>query len=52
MSFTEWLYRYLIGKDMSGPNSAVFYPGSVQLRYLPMTPDVCPEPWYPPDRGF
>ncbi|MFE3991468.1 hypothetical protein ACFXPW_07170 [Streptomyces goshikiensis] len=22
MSFSEWLYRYLIGEDMSGPNTS------------------------------
>ncbi|MCX5173438.1 SMI1/KNR4 family protein [Streptomyces antibioticus] len=47
MSFAEWLYRYLIGEDMSGPNSAVFYPGPVQLRHLPMTPDERPDPGTP-----
>ncbi|GAA3482167.1 hypothetical protein GCM10018966_066990 [Streptomyces yanii] len=50
--FGEWLYRYLIGEDMTGPNSAAFYPGPVQMRYLPMPVDEHPEPWYGPDRGM
>ncbi|MFF0597535.1 hypothetical protein [Streptomyces antibioticus] len=52
MSFAEWLYRYLIGEDTSGPNSAAFYPGPSAIAALPMTPDERPEPWYAPDRGF
>ncbi|MEU3277881.1 hypothetical protein [Streptomyces antibioticus] len=44
MSFAEWPYRYLIGEDMSGPNSAACYPGAVQLRHLPMTPMNVPGP--------
>ncbi|MEU9091500.1 SMI1/KNR4 family protein [Streptomyces sp. NPDC048428] len=52
MCFAEWLCRYLIGEDMSGPNSAAFYPGPVQLRHLPMSADERPEPWDGPDRGM
>lgn len=52
ISFAEWLYRYLIGEDMTGPNSAAFYPGPVQLQHLPMSADERPEPWYGPDRGM
>ncbi|WP_260474624.1 hypothetical protein [Streptomyces sp. WAC 05379] len=52
MSFAEWLYRYLIGEDMAGPNSSAFYPGPVQLRRLPMTTAEHPEPWSGPDRGM
>ncbi|WP_415954011.1 SMI1/KNR4 family protein [Streptomyces sp. KLOTTS4A1] len=52
MSFAEWLYRYLIGEDMTGPNSAVFYPGPVKMEYLPMSVEDRPEPWYGPDRGM
>ncbi|MGW2788058.1 SMI1/KNR4 family protein [Streptomyces populi] len=52
MSFSEWLYRYLIGEDMAGPNTAAFYPGPVQLRRLPMTADERPEPWKGPARGM
>ncbi|MCT9010330.1 SMI1/KNR4 family protein [Streptomyces rhizosphaerihabitans] len=52
MSFAEWLYRYLIGEDMAGPNTSAFYPGPVQLCRLPMTADERPEPWSGPDRGM
>ncbi len=52
MSFAEWLYRYLTGEDMAGPNSSAFYPGPVQLRRLPMTPEERPEPWFGPVRGM
>ncbi|MFE2488275.1 SMI1/KNR4 family protein [Streptomyces mirabilis] len=52
MSFAEWLYRYLIGEDMTGPNSATFCPGPVQLQRLPMSAGDRPEPWYGPDRGM
>ncbi|MFF0435603.1 SMI1/KNR4 family protein [Streptomyces sp. NPDC004327] len=52
MNFAEWLYRYLIGEDMAGPNSSAFYPGPVQLCRLPMTADERPEPWSGQDRGM
>ncbi|MET9890984.1 hypothetical protein ABZZ47_12340 [Streptomyces sp. NPDC006465] len=52
MSFAEWLYRYLIGEDMSGLNSAALYPGPVQLQRLPMSAGERPDPWYGPDRGM
>ncbi|MEV5944459.1 SMI1/KNR4 family protein [Streptomyces sp. NPDC051994] len=52
ISFAEWLYCYLIGEDMSGPNSAAFYPGPVELRRLPMSAGERPESWYGPDRGM
>ncbi|MBP2034857.1 hypothetical protein [Streptomyces avidinii] len=52
MSFAEWLYRYLIGEDMAGPDTAAFYPGPVQLRRLPMAAGERPEPWSGPDRGM
>ncbi|MFE6764177.1 SMI1/KNR4 family protein [Streptomyces sp. NPDC057689] len=52
MSFAEWLYRYLVGEDMTGPNSAAFYPGPVRLEHLPMSADDRTEPWYGPDRGM
>lgn len=51
MSFAEWLYRYLIGEDMSGPNRAAFYPGPVTLKRLPMSADERTEPWCGPERG-
>ncbi|MCY0937341.1 SMI1/KNR4 family protein [Streptomyces sp. H34-S4] len=52
ISFTEWLYRYLTGEDMAGPNSSTFYPGPVKLRRLPMATSQHPEPWHGPDRGL
>ncbi|NUP22996.1 MAG: SMI1/KNR4 family protein [Streptomyces sp.] len=52
MSFAEWLYRYLIGEDMGGPNSSAFYPGPVKLEPLPMSAGERPEPRYGPDRGM
>ncbi|MGX4734656.1 SMI1/KNR4 family protein [Kitasatospora griseola] len=42
MSFTEWLHRYLAGEDMGGPNSSAFYPGPVDVQYLPMSRDDRP----------
>ncbi|MDX2811894.1 SMI1/KNR4 family protein [Streptomyces sp. PA03-5A] len=52
VSFAEWLHRYLIGEDMTGPNSSAFYPGPVRLEHLPMAPDERPRPWFGPDRGM
>lgn len=52
ISFAEWLYRYLIGEDMAGPNSSAFYPGPVTLQRLPMTVTDRPEPWHGPNRGM
>lgn len=52
ISFSEWLYRYLVGEDMVGPNSSVFYPGPVLLEPLPMSPGDRPAPMYGPERGM
>ncbi|MFE3855994.1 SMI1/KNR4 family protein [Streptomyces griseorubiginosus] len=52
MSFGEWLYRYLSGEDMFGPDSAVFYPGPVALESMPMTTSERATRWYGPDRGM
>ncbi|MFE9635826.1 SMI1/KNR4 family protein [Streptomyces sp. NPDC006463] len=52
MGFAEWLYRYLIGEDLAGPDSSAFYPGPVRLEHLPMTPDDRTESWYGPDRSM
>ncbi|MGY0466640.1 SMI1/KNR4 family protein [Kitasatospora sp. cg17-2] len=52
MSFSEWLYRYLVGEDMVGPNSSAFYPGPVLLQPLPMSPDDRPAPIHGPERGM
>ncbi|MER5565958.1 SMI1/KNR4 family protein [Streptomyces goshikiensis] len=51
MSFSEWLYRYLIGEDMSGPNTSYFYPGPVVLESRPMGPDDAIVRRHGPDRG-
>ncbi|GAA2810822.1 hypothetical protein GCM10010441_39320 [Kitasatospora paracochleata] len=52
MSFAEWLYRYLIGEDVIGPNSSAFYPGPVLLDRLPMSPGDRTVRTYGPDRGM
>ncbi|MCQ4208778.1 hypothetical protein [Streptomyces longispororuber] len=52
MSFAEWFYRYLIGENMSDPDSSAFHPGPVQLQRLPMSADEHPEPWCGPDRNM
>ncbi|MFD8081265.1 HEAT repeat domain-containing protein [Kitasatospora sp. NPDC059722] len=52
MGFAEWLYRYLAGEDMVGPNSSAFCPGSVLLELLPISPDSRPTPMYGPKRGM
>ncbi|MFV5996115.1 SMI1/KNR4 family protein [Streptomyces sp. NPDC056231] len=50
--FAEWLHRYLIGDDMTGPNSSAFYPGPVKLEHLPMSPGERTQPYHGPDRGM
>ncbi|GAB2881326.1 hypothetical protein GCM10022245_15560 [Streptomyces mayteni] len=52
MDFSEWLYRYLIGEDVMGSNSAAFYPGPVKFESLPMRYEERSVAWYGPDRGF
>ncbi|MEN2424319.1 SMI1/KNR4 family protein [Streptomyces rimosus] len=52
MNFAEWLYRYLIGEDMAGPNSSVFYPGPVRFESLPMNAHGRTSEWHGPDRGM
>ncbi|WP_202442445.1 MULTISPECIES: hypothetical protein [unclassified Streptomyces] len=52
MSFAEWLYRYLVGEDMAGPDTADFHPGPLQLCRLPMTADERPGQWSGPGRGM
>ncbi|MFF2951481.1 SMI1/KNR4 family protein [Kitasatospora sp. NPDC057965] len=34
MGFAEWLYRYLVGEDMAGPNSAQDFPNPLPLTNL------------------
>jgi hypothetical protein len=52
MSFSEWLYRYLIGEDMFGSDSAVFYPGPILFESLPMTESERSTRWHGPERGM
>ncbi|MGQ4344093.1 SMI1/KNR4 family protein [Streptomyces sp. SAS_275] len=52
MCFSEWLYRYLIGEDMFGPDSAVFYPGPVAFESMPMVPGELSRTWQGPARGM
>lgn len=51
MGFAEWLWRWLIGEEVTGPGGAAYYPGPVALRDLPMTPEERPEVRYGPSRG-
>ncbi|MEV1007134.1 SMI1/KNR4 family protein [Streptomyces sp. NPDC049881] len=52
MDFSEWLFRYLAGEDVVGPNSAAFYPGPIKFKSLPMSRDDRGTTWYGPDRGM
>lgn len=52
MTFAEWLYRYLIGEEMAGWDSAFFYAGPVQLEYPPAEPGQPTHETYGPDRGM
>ncbi|MFD8985873.1 SMI1/KNR4 family protein [Streptomyces sp. NPDC059564] len=52
LSFPEWLYRYLIGEEICGWNSAAFYPGPVHLEYLPTEPGQQTRVVYGPPRGM
>ncbi|WP_165986649.1 SMI1/KNR4 family protein [Streptomyces sp. YIM 98790] len=50
MDFGEWLYRYLVGEDMFGPGSAVFYPGPVKLDRWPTGEGEQHIEWFGPAR--
>ena len=50
VGFTEWLYRYLQGEDMAGPNSSAYYPGPVRFDALPYASKGKGEFWFGPDR--
>ncbi|MFF9063718.1 hypothetical protein ACF09E_00020 [Streptomyces sp. NPDC014891] len=52
MTFAEWLYRYLIGEEMAGWDSATFHPGPVRLGYLPTGPGEHTREAYGPERGM
>ncbi|MFJ4672644.1 SMI1/KNR4 family protein [Kitasatospora purpeofusca] len=45
MGFAEWLYRYLMGEDMAGPNSGQDFPNP-----LPVTDLLVPEGSVPVER--
>ncbi|MCX5526630.1 SMI1/KNR4 family protein [Streptomyces bobili] len=51
-SFSEWLFKWLIGEEVTGPGGAAFYPGPVALENLPMSPEERPETRYGPPRGM
>ncbi|MCX3285522.1 hypothetical protein OR263_02070 [Streptomyces sp. NEAU-H22] len=50
VGFTEWLYRYLQGEDMAGPNGSAYGPGPVRFDALPYASEGRPEFWFGPDR--
>lgn len=50
MTFSEWLYRYLSGEDMAGPNSSAFYPGPVRFDALPGAEGPEGDSWFGPGR--
>ncbi|MFJ9656991.1 SMI1/KNR4 family protein [Streptomyces griseoflavus] len=51
-SFSEWLYRYLIGEDMFGPGSGIFYPGPIVFESMPMEDGEPSIAWEGPARGM
>ncbi|MFJ7176980.1 hypothetical protein ACIQXA_11355 [Streptomyces massasporeus] len=50
VGFAEWLYRYLQGEDMAGPNSSACYPGRVRFDALPYASKGKGEFWFGPAR--
>ncbi|SCK53103.1 hypothetical protein YUYDRAFT_06940 [Streptomyces sp. ScaeMP-e48] len=52
MGYAEWLYRYLIGESMFGPETEVFYPGPVIMETLPMGQGEESRVLHGPDRGM
>jgi hypothetical protein len=52
MGFSEWLYRYLVGEDMFGPGSSVFYPGPIVFESMPLEAAERSTTWRGPDRGM
>ncbi|MFE3855993.1 SMI1/KNR4 family protein [Streptomyces griseorubiginosus] len=51
VGFAEWLYRYLQGEDMAGPNSSAYYPGPVRFDALPHTEAPRGQFWFGPERS-
>ncbi|MFG3552732.1 hypothetical protein [Streptomyces sp. NPDC047725] len=52
MSFSEWLHRYLVGEDMFGPGSGVFYAGPIVFESRPMSETEPMTSWEGPERGM
>lgn len=52
MSFSEWLYRYLVGEGMFGQGSGVFYPGPIVFESMTMSETDPMVSWEGPDRGM
>ncbi|MFJ4705811.1 hypothetical protein ACIP6I_13270 [Streptomyces anulatus] len=52
MTFAEWLYRHLVGEEMTGWDSAASYPGPVRLEYPPAGPGQPTHEAHGPDRGM
>jgi hypothetical protein len=52
MSFSEWMYRYLVGEDMFGPGSGVFYAGPIVFESMPMSETEPLTSWEGPERGM
>lgn len=51
MSFSEWLYNFLQGEEVSGSAGAANYPGPVKLQSLPMYPGDETLVWFGPERS-
>lgn len=51
MSFSEWLYRYLVGEDMFDRGSGVFHPGAIVFKSMPKSETDIMASREGPDRG-
>lgn len=52
MGFAEWLFRYLVGEDVMGPNSTAFNPGPLVIEDLPSSLGGRATRRFGPDRGM
>ncbi|MFD0207682.1 hypothetical protein ACFVH9_00670 [Streptomyces hirsutus] len=52
MSFSEWLYRYLVGEDMFDRGSGVFHPGTIVFESMPTSETDTMVSWKGPDCGM
>jgi hypothetical protein len=52
MPFTEWLHQYLVGEDMFGPGSGVFYAGPILFESMPTSETEPLTSWEGPERGM